>query len=329
MQRRTFIILLGCGAALCPRNTKAQSQGGKRLAISMGVGKTPEYLSAVAGFKETLGSLGWNAGENIDFNELWSAGGPAQARSAAAEILALKPDAIFAQSSAVVEALKKATAGVPIVFVHVADPVAEGIVPSLAHPGGNITGITNIEPSIGGKWLQLLKEAAPTVTRAAMLVNPASWSDEGALFLHPFEEAAKALGVSMARGDVGDLESVEAIMRGLAAKPGGGVVVTPDALFGSHSGQIVALAERLRLPVAYPYRYYVAQGGLLCYGVNNGDLFRQAASYIARILKGETPNNLPVQQPTRFDLVVNLKTARALGLRVPHSLIARADEIIE
>ena len=241
----------------------------------------------------------------------------------------LKPDVILAQSTAVVEALKQAGPNVPIVFVHVADPVAAGIVSSLARPGGNITGITNTEPTIGGKWLQLLKEAAPTVTRAAMLVNPGSWPDEGGLFLRPFEDAAKTLGITPIAGDVRDLQGVEAIMRDVAAQPGGGMVVTPDALFASHSGEIVASAERFRLPVAYPYRYYVAQGGLLCYGVNNVDLFRQAAPYIARIFKGEKPDDLPVQQPTKFEFVINLKTAKALGINVPQSLLQRADEVIE
>lgn len=326
MTRRELLILLGGAAVLYPADGTAQPQGAGRLGIVMAVGKTPEYLDAVGGFKDALASLGWKASVNLAIDERWLSGDSAHARSAVAEILALNPDVILAQSTAVVEALKEAARSVPVVFVHVADPVAAGIVPSLAHPGGNVTGITNTEPTIGGKWLQLLKEVVPSVTRAAMLVNPDSWPDEGALFLRPFEEA---LGVTPVTGDVRDLQGVEATMRDLAAQPGGGIVVTPDALFASHSGQIVAFAERFRLPVAYPYRYYVAQGGLLCYGVNNVDLFRQAAPYVARILKGEKPGTLPIQRPTRFNLVVNLKTAKAFGLTVPPSFLAHADEVIE
>jgi ABC-type uncharacterized transport system substrate-binding protein len=200
---------------------------------------------------------------------------------------------------------------------------------NLAHPGGNITGITNIEPSLGGKWLQLLKDAAPALKRAAMLVNPETQPDRGDIFLHPFEAAAAALGAQTVRGEVHDLAGIEAVMRELAARPDGGVVVIPDAFFASNSKQIVALAASLRLPAAYPYRYYAAQGGLLSYGVNNVDLFRQAAPYVDRILRGARPADLPIQQPTRFQLVVNLKTARALGLTAPQSLLARADEVIE
>jgi putative ABC transport system substrate-binding protein len=199
----------------------------------------------------------------------------------------------------------------------------------LARPEGNITGITNIVPSIGEKWLQLLKEIAPAVTRSALLVNPDTQPDRGAIFLKPFEAAARSLGVTSVKGEVHDLEGIETVMSSLATEPRGGVVVIPDAFFASHSTQIVALAERFRLPAVYPYRYYAAQGGLLSYGVNNVDLFRQAAPYIDRILRGTKPSDLPVQQPTRFQLVVNAKTAKALNLTVSQSLQASADEVIE
>jgi len=221
------------------------------------------------------------------------------------------------------------TRTIPIVFLHVADPVSSGFVLNLARPGGNVTGITNIEPSIGGKWLQLLKEMAPAVTRAALLINPDTQPDRGAIFLDPFEDAARSLGVAPIKGEVRDMHGVEAVAARLATEPGGGVVVTPDAFFASHSAQIVALAERFRLPAVYPYRYYVAQGGLLCYGVNNVDLFRQAAPYVDRILRGAKPADLPIQQPTRFELVINKKTAKALNLAMPSSLLAGADEVIE
>jgi ABC-type uncharacterized transport system substrate-binding protein len=329
MTRRELLFLIGSASVFCPLHGTAQPQSSRRLAVIMAVGKTPEYLAAVAAFTDALAALGWKENHNLAIDERWSSGDQAHARVIAAEILALKPDVILAQSTAVVEAVKQTGPNVPIVFVHVADPVAAGIVSSLAHPGGNVTGITNTEPTIGGKWLELLKEAAPTVNRAAMLINPDSWPDGGALFLHPFEEAANSLGITPVTGHVRDLPGVEALMRDMAAQPGGGMLVTPDALFASHSGEIVAFAERFQLPVAYPYRYYVAQGGLLCYGVNNVDLFRQAAPYVGPILKGERPTDLPVEQPTKFEFVINLKTAKALGLTIPQSLLARADEVIE
>jgi putative ABC transport system substrate-binding protein len=199
----------------------------------------------------------------------------------------------------------------------------------LARPEGNVTGITNIVPSIGSKWLELLKEIAPALTRAALLVNPETQPDRGAIFLNPFEGAARSLGVTSVKSEVHDVPSIETLMAGLATEPGGGVVVIPDAFFASHSAQIVALAERFRLPTVYPYRYYVAQGGLLSYGVNNVDLFQQAAPYVDRILRGAKPSDLPVQQPTRFQLVINLKTAKELGLDIPPHLLVAADEVIE
>jgi putative ABC transport system substrate-binding protein len=206
--------------------------------------------------------------------------------------------------------------------------VASGIVTNLARPEGNVTGITNIEPSIGGKWLQLLRDIAPALRRAALLVRPHAYADRGAIFRDPFEVAARSLGVTTAKGDVEDLPAVEAVMAGLASGASSGVVVAPDAFFASHSAEIIALAERFRLPAVYPYRYYVAEGGLMSYGVNNVDLFRQAAPYIDRILRGAKPGDLPVQQPTRFELSINLKTAKALGLTISSTLRVRADEIM-
>jgi putative ABC transport system substrate-binding protein len=295
----------------------------------MAVGKTREYVAALAALEQVLGSLGWKQGDNLWIDDRWSAGSQERARATAQEIAALNPDVILGQSAAVVEALQATTRTIPIVFLHVADPVAYGFVSNLARPQGNVTGITNIVPSIGGKWLQLLKEIAPAVTRSALLVNPDTQPDRGALFLNAFETAARSLGVTSAKGEVHDLESIEMIMGDLAKEPHGGVIVIPDAFFAGHSTQIVALAERFRLPAVYPYRYYVAQGGLLSYGVNNVDLFRQAGPYIDRIFRGAKPADLPVQQPTRFELVINTKTANDLGLTVPQTLLATADEVIK
>ena len=329
VRRREFITLLGGAAVAWPRVARAQPDRLRRLGLIMAVGKTPEYVAALTSFQRALASLGWKQGDNLRIDDRWSAGSQEGARAAAQEITALNPDVILGQSAAVVEALLSMTRSIPIVFLHVADPVIYGFVSNLARPEGNVTGITNIVPSIGSKWLQLLKEIAPALTRAALLVNPETQPDRGAIFLNPFEGAARSLGVTSVKGEVRVVQDIEALMAGLATEPGGGVVVIPDAFFASHSTQIVALAEHFRLPAVYPYRYYVAQGGLLSYGVNNVDLFRQAAPYVDRILRGAKPSDLPVQQPTRFQLVINMKTAKALNLTVPQSLQASADEVIE
>jgi putative ABC transport system substrate-binding protein len=330
MKRREFIASVAAlGAWSASVRAQQQTQRLRKLGVIMAVGKTPEYVAALAALEQALGALGWKNGENLRIDERWSAGNEDGARSAAQSIIASNPDVILGQSAAVIEALQSATKMIPIVFLHVADPVVYGFVSNLARPEGNITGITNIIPSIGAKWLQLLKEMAPAVTRPTMLVNPNTEPDRGAIFLTPFEGAALSLGLRPIKGEVHDLETIETSMAGLAKEPGGGVVVIPDAFFASHSTQIVALADRFRLPAVYPYRYYVAQGGLLSYGVNNVDLFVQAGPYIDRILKGAKPSDLPVQQPTRFQLVINSKTAKALNLTVPQSLQASADEVIE
>lgn len=329
MRRREFNTILGGAVALSFAAAAQQPDQARRLGIIIAVGKTPEYVAALAAFEQVLGSLGWKQGSNLRIDDRWSAGSPEGARAAANETLALKPDVILGQSAAVVEALLSTTRTTPIVFLHVADPVAYGFVSNLARPDGNVTGITNIEPSIGGKWLQLLKEMAPSVTRSALLINPDTQPDRGAVFLNPFEAAARSLGVISVKGEVHDLQGIEAVMARLATEPRGGVVVAPDAFFASHSTEIVALAERFRVPAVYPYRYYVALGGLLCYGVNNVDLFRQAAPYVDRILRGAKAADLPIQQPTRFDLVINKKTAKALNLTMPPSLLAGADAVIE
>jgi putative tryptophan/tyrosine transport system substrate-binding protein len=328
MRRREFIASVGVLVAWARVARAQQPDRARKLGIIMAVGKTPEYIAALAALEEALGFLGWKQGENLRIDDHWSAGSEEGARSAAHEIIALNPDVIVGQSAAVIEALKSTTRTVPIVFLHVADPVIYGFVSNLARPEGNVTGITNIVPSIGAKWLQLLKEVAPAVTRATMLVNPNTQPDRGAIFLNPFEAGAHSLGVTSVKGEVHDLGGIETLMAGLANEPVGGVVVIPDAFFASHSTQIVALAERFRLPAVYPYRYYVAQGGLLSYGVNNVDLFQQAAPYVDRILRGAKPSDLPVQQPTRFQLVINMKTAKALDLAVPPALQASADEVL-
>jgi len=329
MRRREFIASVGAIAAWPAAARAQQPNRARKLGIIMAVGKTLEYVAALAALEQELGSLGWKQGENLQIDDRWSAGSEDAARSAAQQIIALKPDVIVGQSAAVIQALLSTTKTIPIVFLHVADPAIYGFVSNLARPEGNVTGITNIVPSIGAKWLQLLKEIAPGVMRATMLINPDTQPDRGAIFANPFQNAAASLGVTPIKDEVHDLEGIEATIAGLGKEPGAGVIVIPDAFFASHSTQIVALADRFRLPAVYPYRYYVAQGGLLSYGVNNVDLFVQAAPYVDRILRGAKPSDLPVQQPTRFQLVINMKTAKALNLTVPQSLQASADEVIE
>jgi ABC-type uncharacterized transport system substrate-binding protein len=247
MRRREFIATLGT-LPVWPLTARAQQRGElRKLGIIMAVGKTPEYVAALAALEQALESLGWKSGGNLRIDDRWSAGNEEAARSAAQEILGSKPDVILGQSAAVIQALRSTTQTTPIVFLHVADPTVYGFVSNLARPGGNVTGITNIIPSIGAKWLQLLKEIAPGVMRAAMLVNPETQPDRGAIFLNPFQDAARSLGVKSVNGEVHDLGSIEAVMAGLAKESDGGVIVIPDAFFASHSTQIVALADRFRL----------------------------------------------------------------------------------
>jgi putative ABC transport system substrate-binding protein len=286
-------------------------------------------VAALAAFEKSLEALGWHLGGNLRMDVRWSAGSKEAARAATEEIADLNPDIVVGQSDAVIQALMSKSPTTPLVFLHVADPIVSGFASNLAHPDRNITGVTNTEPTIGGKWLQLLKDIAPATARVAMLVNPDTQPDRGALFLKPFEAAAHALGVMSINGEVHDLSGIETVMAGLATRPNTAVVVIPDAFFASNSTQLVALAERFRLPTIYPYRYYVAQGGLMSYGVNNVDLFRQAAPYVDRILRGAKPADLPIQQPTRFQLIINLKTANALNLTVSPALITGSDEVIE
>lgn len=303
----------------------------RRLCIVLAIKPSTEYQNALEAFDQTLTSLGWKRGGNLRVDQFWSAGdqGYEHALAVAKDVLALNPDIILAQSAVVVSALHARTQSIPVVFVHVADPVASGIVSNIARPDGNITGVTNTVPSLGGKWLQLLKEMVPSLGRAAMLVYPQTQQPDRAFFLNPFEEAARSLKVSIVKSEVTNIQDIESVFAGLASGVPGAVVVTPHSSFANQSREIVALAARFRVPVSYPYRYYAGQGGLMSYGVNNVDLFKQAAPYVNSLLRGAKPGDLPVQQPTRFDLVINNKTVKALNLSIPTTLLASADEVIE
>jgi len=329
MKWRDFIALLGSAAAAWPLAARAQQGGRARriVALMSMAADDPEAQPRVAAFESGLRELGWLDGHNLRVEYRWVSEGDLLRRNAA-ELAQMPPDLIVATSTPVMAALREQALGVPIMFVQVTDPVGNGFVASLARPGGNITGFTNFEFSIGTKWLEALKQIAPRVIRVALIYNPetASYAD---LFQRPVEAAAPAFAVmpiTVAARSVAELESA---VDAFARTPTGGLLVLPDVTNLIHRDQIIALAARHRLPAVYPYRYYAASGGLLSYGSEQADVFRRAASYVDRILKGTSPGELPVQAPTKYELVINLKTAKALDLEVPPMLIARADEVIE
>jgi putative tryptophan/tyrosine transport system substrate-binding protein len=330
MGRREFVALLGGAAAAWPVAARAQqTERMRRIGVLMPESEgDPESQARVAMFHGRLQELGWTVGRNLRIDYRWAIGDLERTRVDAAELLRLAPDVILAVASPALATVQKATRTIPVVFVAVSEPVAQGFIQSLAHPGGNITGFTNLEPTFGGKWLELLKEIAPRVTRVAIMFNP-NTAPYAALFSRSVKAAAQKFGVEPADAAVQQLADVESVMSMLAREPGGGLIVPPDPFMAAQGKLIGELAARFQLPAVYPFRFMLAEGGLASYGVNIPDLFRHAASYVDRIFRGEKPSDLPVVQPTKFELVINLKTARALGLEIPPSLLARADEVIE
>jgi putative tryptophan/tyrosine transport system substrate-binding protein len=289
----------------------------------------PETQARLAAFRQALEQFGWKEGRNVRIDYRFAQATPAQAQVFAKKLVALHPDVLVGNSTPATAALLRETRTIPIVFVGVSDPVGSHFVASIARPGGTSTGFTNFEPSLIGKWLQLLKEVAPGVTRAAIIFNPKTAPDEGSFFLDPFEPIARSLAVDPIVARIHDASEAESAVAALALTPGGGLIVMPDAFNTVHRQLIILLATRHALPAIYPHRYQTVEGGLLSYGVDTVDLMRRAASYIDRILKGEKPADLPVQAPVKFDLVVNLRAARVIGLAVPPTLLARANEVIE
>jgi putative ABC transport system substrate-binding protein len=327
MKRREFITLFG-GAAAWPLAARAQQgERTRRIGVLMNfAADDAEGQSRVAELLQTLEQLGWRRGQNLRVEVRWGAGDMALYRKFASELAALAPDIMVASASSSVMALQQAAPSTPIVFVVVSDPLGAGFVDSLSRPGGNITGFTNYEYSMSTKWLELLKEIAPRVTRVAVLRNAgiaAGSGQYGAL-----QAAATSSGMEMRPIDVRDPGDIERAIGTFARGVSDGLVVTGGGA-AVHRRQIIALAARHQLPTVYPYRYFVTDGGLISYGPNLIDQYRRAAEYIDRIFKGERAGNLPVQAPTKFELVINLKTAKALGLEVPPMLLARADEVIE
>jgi putative tryptophan/tyrosine transport system substrate-binding protein len=300
----------------------------RRIGVLMNLAPDdPEGQARITVFAQGLQEMGWIVGRNVRVDTRWGGGGADRIRRDAAELVALSPDVIFATSGTVLPALVQATRTVPIVFVQTADPVGSGFVDSLARPGGNVTGFLSFEFGISGKWLELLKEAAPGVTRAAVLRDPAVPSGMGQF--GALQSAAPSLGVELRPVGVRDAGEIERAVTDFATSANGGLIVTASQLATVHRDLIVALAARYRLPAVYSDQYFVNAGGLISYGPNRIESYRHAASYVDRILKGEKPADLPVQAPTKYELVINLKTAKSLGLEVPPTLLARADEVIE
>jgi putative ABC transport system substrate-binding protein len=289
----------------------------------------PEEQRAHEVFLHELQQLHWQDGRNVVIDVRYSAGDAGQMRGHSKELVSLKPDLIFARSTAVVTALLQETRAIPLVFIGIADPVYGGFVASLARPEGNLTGFASAESSLGGKWVELLKEVAPDVTRAAIVFNPQMAAGGGAYYMHTIEGATRSLAILPISAPVLDADDIEGAVADLARERGGGLVVPPDAFTVFHSERIIALAAQHRLPAVYGWPHLVKEGGLISYSTDIVDQYRQAAPYVDRILRGEKPANLPVQAPTKFELAINLKTARAIGLTVPPLLLARADEVIE
>jgi putative ABC transport system substrate-binding protein len=329
MNRRELISLLG-GAAAWPLAARAQQADRvRRIGALIGApsADNPDAQANIRAFLQVLQQLGWTDGRNVRIDIRWGAGNADDIRKYAAELAALAPDVIFASGTASVGPMLQATRTVPIVFANVADPVGAGFVDSLARPGGNASGFIQFEYSLSGKWLELLKQIAPGVTRAAVLRDPAITSGIGQFAV--IQSVAPSVGVEVSAINVRDAGEIERAVTAFARSSNGGLIVTASALAVLHRQPIIALAARHKLPAVYYRRYFVTSGGLISYGYDVVEQFRGAAGYVDRILKGATPADLPVQAPTKYELVINLKTAKAMDLDVPATVLARADEVIE
>jgi putative ABC transport system substrate-binding protein len=330
MRRREFITLLGGAAAAWPLAAHAQQlEPMRRVGVLMGFPESDSQAqSYIAAFRDGFQKLGWTDGRNVRINTRWPAFDAELRQRFAKELIALQPDLILSHTTPTTAALLQQTRTIPIVFATVSDPVGSGFVVSLARPGGNVTGFTLIEPTMAAKWVELLKEIAPRVNRVAMLFNPAT-ATYADYFLKPFKAAAPSFAVAAIAAPVRDMSELESVVAAQTREPNGGLIVMPDSFTDAHRVEIISLVARYHLPAVYAYRFFAERGGLLSYGADLRDNFRRAADYVDRVLKGEKPADLPVQAPTKFDLVINLKTAKTLGLNVPNTLIGRADEVIE
>jgi putative ABC transport system substrate-binding protein len=327
MRRRDFVALLGAVAAWPLAARAQQADRMRRIGVLMhGTSDEPESQARLAAFAQGLQEAGWSVGRNVRIETRWSTGDAARLRRDAAELVALGPDVMLAGVGATIPALLEASGTVPIVFAQGLDPVGAGFVESLSHPGGNATGFTQFEYSLSGKWLELLNEVAPGVTRVGVLreAGPAGIGQWAII-----QAVAQSLGVELSPINLRDPSEIERAVAGFARRPNGGLITVVSALSLTHRELVLGLAARHQLPVVYPYRFFVTGGGLMSYGPNLIEQYRRAASYVDRILKGEKPADLPVQAQTKYELVLNLKTAKVLGLEIPATLLARADEVIE
>ena len=329
MRRRAFVAVLGGAATAWPFAIGAQTNCKPRIGMLIGRAATdPEGQAYVSAMQEILQQLGWTLGRNIEIEIHWLPQDAQEEQAFTRDVLAWGPDVLVVNGSSFLRAASGMASGIPIVFVAIADPVGQGFVPNLAQPGGNLTGFAVEDASMGGKWLELLKEIAPGVTRCTALYNPMTAAN-AAMFLSPMQSTAQALQVEHRHSAVNGVKEIEGAIAEAAREPRGGLIVLPDNFLYAHRTSIAALAERHALPAIYYHRGFAEVGGLVAYTIERVDLFRRAATYVDRILKGAKPAELPVQMPTAFELVINLKTAKALGLTVPQTLLARADEMIE
>ena len=330
MRRRELITLIG-GAAAWPLVARAQQgERMRRVGVLMGTAESDQQAGPfLQGFKQRLQELGWIEGRNIQVDYRFGASDVERIRKFAKELVNSQPDLIVGHATPGTAALARETKIIPIVFVVVSDPVGSGFVKSLSRPGGNLTGFVNIESSMGGKWVEFLKEVVPRLARAAFIYNPETAPHS--YYLAPFEAAARVLGAEPMPSPVRGADDIEGVIRGLGEKPDSGLAVMPDTYTSTLRvyNLIISLAARHRVPTIYPYRYMAAAGGLMSYGTDNADLFRRVPTYIDRVLKGAKPAELPVQLPTKFEFAINLKAARASGIDVPLKLRAFADEVIE
>jgi putative ABC transport system substrate-binding protein len=329
-RRRDFITILGSAAAWPIAARAQQAERTRRVGVLMGFSENdPDGRTDLPAFARVLAELGWTDGRNLRMDVRWSGADPDRIRMFAKELVELQPNVIVAHSTPVAAQLRRATQAVPIVFVSVSDPIGDGFVAGLSHPGGNMTGFINYEGSIAGKWLELLKEIAPGVKRAAAMFNPDTAPGGGSYFLSPFKAAARSLDVELIEARVHSEAEIEMVINSLGHEPGGAFVQMSDGYLHAHVKLMLSLAERNKVPAVYNGSSVVRQGGLISYQADRRELFPRAASYVDRILRGAKPADLPVQLPTKFEMAVNLKTAKALGLTVPPTLLTRADEVIE